>query len=132
MSHFLNFLGRFLMSSLFLLSFYWHITNWDAALAKTSATGVFRPDLILMVATALLGIGGLSLLLGYKTRLGALLLILEVIMTAMIFHPFWSKVNDEILMTFLQFLNRLALCGGLLILIGIGPGSISLDHHKMR
>jgi putative oxidoreductase len=123
-------LGRILLSSLFLFSAYWHITNWDAALAKTAATGYGRPEIIMTVATALLGLGGLSVLLGYNTRIGAILLIVELLGTAILFHPFWTLSGSEMQLSFLGFLNRISLCGGLLILLGCGPGSISIDLKK--
>lgn len=131
MSNLLIFVGRVLMSALFLLGAYWHVTNWETALAKTASTGVFRPDLILVFATVLLVLGGVSLLLGYKTRVGAVLLIVEIIMTALIFHPFWNATDADRTLVLLQFLNRTALCGGLLVLISAGPGSISIDRNSL-
>jgi putative oxidoreductase len=126
----LIFIGRLMMSAMFLLGAYWHVTNWDIALLKTAATEVWKPDLFLFLATLLLGIGGISIFLGYKTRIGAALLILEIVATAIVFHPFWSVPKEQTVFMLLQFLNRTALCGGLVILLGTGPGSISIDHRS--
>lgn len=111
---------------MFLMGAYWHITNWETALMKTAATGIWKPELFLIIATILLALGGISLLLGYKTRIGAFLLIFEIVLTAMIFYQFWAVADAERILVLLQFLNRTALCGGLLVLIGSGPGAISL------
>jgi len=113
-----------------LLSAYWHVTNWETALAKTTATGVLFPNVVLIVATVLLGIGGLCLLLGYKTRVGAVLLIIEIVATACIFYPFWTFEGAEMQLILLAFLIRMALCGGLLVLLNSGPGTISIDSNN--
>jgi len=115
------------MSALFLLSAYWNITHWNLALEKMARTGVGNSDILLIAATLALALGGISLLLGFKTRLGAFLLILEVVTAAVIFHPFWAVPQLELMTTLLQFLNRLGLCGGLVILLGIGAGRFSFD-----
>lgn len=83
-------------------------------------------------AAALLGwvalifkLGGSTLvLLGYKTRIGALMLIAFTLVTAFGFHPFW--VEGE----YTTFMKELAMIGGLLILASTGPGAISLDSRR--
>ena len=120
------------MSSLFLTGAYWHITNWEAALAKTTATGTSYPDSILITATILLLVGGASLLLGYMTRIGVILLVIEIILTAIIFNNFWNFKGAEMQLILLAFLARIALCGRLLILLGTGPGTISIDFKVFR
>lgn len=80
-------------------------------------------------APALLGwlalfikLGGATLvLLGYKTRLGAVMLIAFTVVTALGFHPFW--VEGE----YTTFMKELAMIGGLLIVASVGPGALSLD-----
>lgn len=128
MTNFLLLLGRILMSALFLVSSFWHMTNWEEALAKTAATGVWRPDFVLSTATLILALGGLSLLFGYKTRVGAALLVIEVLGTAVLFYPFWQPQSDAFLVL-LHFLTRTALAGGLLILLVTGAGVFSLDRN---
>ncbi|ABW25301.1 DoxX [Acaryochloris marina MBIC11017] len=67
-------------------------------------------------------VGGLSLVMGYKVKLGALLLILFLIPATLVFHNFIgdpSQVN--------AFLKNVGLIGGLLMVIYTGAGSISID-----
>jgi putative oxidoreductase len=83
-------------------------------------------------AAALLGwlalifkLGGATLvLLGYQTRVGALMLIAFTLVTAFGFHPFW--VEGE----YGTFMKELAMIGGLLVLASTGPGAISLDARR--
>ena len=85
-------------------------------------------------APALLGwlalvfkLGGATLvLLGYKTRIGALMLIAFTLVTAFGFHPFWVEGQ------YTTFMKELAMIGGLLIVASVGPGALSLDAAKQR
>jgi putative oxidoreductase len=123
----LVFIGRILMGIFFIGGAIWHSTHWDIALAKTAATGVWRPDLILCVATVLMWVGSVSILLGIFTRIGALLLLIQMLITAFLFFPFWSLEAPERSIALMNFLIRIALCGGLFVLMGSGAGKVSID-----
>ncbi len=66
-------------------------------------------------------LGTLSLLLGYKVRIGALLLIIFLIPASLMFHNplIPEEIND--------FLKNVGLIGGLLFVIYAGAGAVSLD-----
>lgn len=66
--------------------------------------------------------GGLSVLLGYKARWGAIALILFLIPTTLIFHTNFAEEMQVI-----QFLKNLALVGGLLMVFYFGSGPVSFD-----
>jgi putative oxidoreductase len=71
--------------------------------------------------------GSLSLLLGYKVKIGALLLIIFLIPATLMFHNFLAdgeKLND--------FLKNVGLIGGLLMVIYTGAGAASLDKGRFR
>lgn len=67
-------------------------------------------------------VGGISLVLGYKVRWGAIILILFLIPTTLVFHNFLAN-PDELT----AFLKNLALIGGLLMVYYAGAGAVSLD-----
>ncbi len=67
--------------------------------------------------------GGLSLLLGYKIKIGALLLIIFLLPATLIFHNFLADGEQ-----LNAFLKNLGLIGGLLMVIYTGAGAISLDE----
>lgn len=125
MKSFLPLFGRLLMSALFLYGAYWHIANWQIALQKTAATGVSYPSFILVAATILLFAGALSLLLGYKMKVGVTLLLIEIIPTAFLFHRFWTLHGLEMQISLIAFLTKMALSGGLLFLL-------ALDLHQRK
>ncbi len=70
---------------------------------------------LLAAATLLEGIGGLLVLLGFKVRFGATLLILFIIPVTLVMHPFWLSGQDKALQM-IMFMKNLAILGGLLIL----------------
>ncbi|MBE9063650.1 DoxX family protein [cf. Phormidesmis sp. LEGE 11477] len=67
-------------------------------------------------------VGAIFLVLGYKVKIGATLLILFLIPASLVFHNFLadpSQINS--------FLKNVGLIGGLLMVIYTGPGRISMD-----
>ena len=67
--------------------------------------------------------GAVSLILGYRVKLGATLLILFLIPASLVFHNFLADPSE-----LSSFLKNLGLIGGLLLLIYAGPGKISIDQ----
>ncbi|MEW5877470.1 MAG: DoxX family protein [Acidobacteriota bacterium] len=74
--------------------------------------------------------GGLSLLMAFKTRIGALLLIPFLIPTTLIFHNSWALDGADRQMQIIHFMGNLAILGGLLVVSGRDPGSMSVDQNQ--
>ncbi len=70
------------------------------------------------------------LLLGFKARVGAVLLIIFLIPATLIFHNFWAFEGMERQMQMIMFMKNLAILGGLLLVLGLGPGPISVDQRQ--
>ena len=68
-----------------------------------------------------------SLILGYKTRFGASLLLIFLIPSTLIFHDFWNVTETEFMTQQILFLKNLAIFGGLLNILSIGPGGLAFD-----
>lgn len=79
-------------------------------------------DVFLAGAIAFLLLGGLSLILGYKTRLGAFLLICFLVPTTIVFHIGPDETG--------ALLKNAGLLGGLLMIISNGPGAWSIDGEQ--
>ena len=89
---------------------------------------MFWVPLFFAAATAVELAGGLSLLLGFKARLGALLLFGFLIPVTLTFHNWWTYADPkEQQVNFLFFIHNLTLMGGLLMLMSFGPGPLSID-----
>ena len=68
-------------------------------------------------------VGSITVILGYFTRFGALLLIVFLIPTTLIFH---TNFADQVQM--IMFMKNVSMLGGCLILLAYGAGRFSLDH----
>jgi putative oxidoreductase len=112
--------GRLLLAALFLHEAAAKLTGYAAALAYMQAFGV--PGQLLPFAIAVELAGGLLLLLGYHTRVAALLLASFCIVAAALFHTKFGDRNQ-----LLHFEKDLAIAGGLFVLFAHGAGAWSLD-----
>jgi putative oxidoreductase len=119
--------GRALMSVIFLLSGAMKFVNWQQMADYMASKDMpFVP--VLLPAAALVEIlGGLSLLLGLRARIGALALFVFLIPTTLVFHNFWAHSGMEQMNQMQHFLKNLTIMGGLLVIVGLGSGPLSLD-----
>ncbi|MCE9644188.1 DoxX family protein [Candidatus Parcubacteria bacterium] len=116
--------GRVFIASLFLYAAYGKITGF-AGTAAYMQDVVMWPSFMLGLGIAFELIGGLSLLLGWKTRWGAWALILFTLVASALFHNF---LQDET--QIVMFLKNLSIIGGLLYVATYGAGTLSIDNRK--
>ena len=111
--------GRVLMSVIFLGAGISKITGFAGTTGYMATRPPFAhmegalPILACLAIFAEVG-GGLSLLLGWMTRLGALGLALFLLPTTFIFHNFWTYPPEAQTMQQVMFLKNIAVTGGLL------------------
>ncbi len=127
MQKYLAVLARLLLAQIFLVAIVIQLMlilknpagygEFRAYLAHFGLPGIFAP---LMVLIQLLG--GIALLLGFKTRLAA-----YVLAGYSVFVAFALKLNEPI-----QFLQYLAIAGGMLMLAVAGPTACSLDNLRKK
>lgn len=120
-------LGRFFLSFIFIVSGIDKIFNFSGTAGYMESKGMPLVPLFLIAAIVLELAGGLSVLLGFKARIGALLLILFLVPTTLIFHNFWALEGTERQMQMIHFMKNLAILGGLFLVLGLAPGSRSVD-----
>jgi putative oxidoreductase len=114
-ARYLVMLGRVLLSVIFLLSGLGKIFDWDVNAKLMASQGMPLIPLLLAGAIIIELAGGLSVLLGWKARWGALLLFLYLIPTTLIFHDFWAFSGAEMQTQLVNFLKNLSIMGGLLL-----------------
>jgi putative oxidoreductase len=78
-------------------------------------------------------IGGLSILLGYRAKIGAWLIALFLILVTPTMHKFWT-VTDPMMaqVQMIMFFKNLSMLGGALLITQFGAGPWSLDAHRSR
>ena len=103
----LNLIGRILIVALFLPAGLSKLTGFEGTL-----------------------VGGIALLVGFQTRLVAIILALFTLAAAVTGHAFWAAPADAAFIAQLLFFKNIAVMGGLLVLASAGAGSFSFDGRK--
>lgn len=111
--------GRVFLATIFLASAFGKVTNFPGTTEYMAAHGMPAVATLCAAAIALEILGGLSLVLGYHARWGAVALLVFMVPATLIFH----FAPDQRI----QFLKNLAIMGGLLQAAAFGPGDISFD-----
>jgi putative oxidoreductase len=122
--------ARIGIALIFLLSGVGKMAGWSGAVAHAASRGV--PAILLAGATALEILGAISLIAGWKTRWGAAALLVFLVPVTLVFHDFWAAQGAEVRIQTIQFLKNVAMGGGLLAMIGAGPGAFSVDAPRAR
>lgn len=127
MQRFIPLVARAFLTTIFLYSAFGKITGFSGSQQYMAASGIPAQltGLLLAGAIVLEVVGGLSVLLGYKARWGAIALLVFLIPTTLIFHTDFSQR-----MQIIQFLKNLGLIGGLLMVYYAGSGPLSLDNKE--
>ena len=120
--HIVELIGRILLSALFLIEGIGKISMQEDVIMYMADYGV--PEILFIPAIILEILFPLLLIIGYKTKLSALIMALFTLTVAIIFH---TNFSEEMQVIF--FLKDIAIAGGFMIIIVYGPGKISLDHY---
>ena len=120
--HIVEFIGRLLLSALFLIEGFGKISNQENVIMYMDDYGV--PEILFVPATVLEILFPILLIVGYKTKWAASVMALFTFAVAIIFHTDFSEGMQMIF-----FLKDLAIAGGFMIIVAYGPSKISLDHY---
>lgn len=117
--------GRLLLALIFIhegMTLSWNFEGAAEAMAKL---GISTPLLLATIALQLAG--GLSIALGILARVGAALLGLFCLSTALLFHTNFASQNE-----LLHFEKDFAIAGGMFVLAAVGAGALSFDRVFQR
>ncbi len=124
-------LGRILFVIIFLLSVPSHFTQ--AGIGYAAHQGVPAADLLVPLSGILALVGGLSVALGFYTRVGALLLAIFLIPVTLMMHNFWTLHEPmQHQLQQIMFLKNVSILGGTFLLMYFGPGPFSVDARSRR
>ena len=117
----LELIGRIFISLIFLIAGVGKIFNYEGTIGYMESFGV--PGYLLIPAIIIEILFPLLVIIGYKTKLAALVLALFAALLAIIFHTdFFNQ------MQLMSFLKNFAIAGGFLIIFIRGAGKYSIDQ----
>jgi uncharacterized membrane protein YphA (DoxX/SURF4 family) len=113
-------IGRLLFGGFFLYNGINHLRNRRQMAPYVESKGVPNPELAVALSGVPLIIGGASLLLGIKPKLGAAALLGFLAGVSPIMHDFWHNEDpNERQNNMINFMKNAALAGGALALMGV-------------
>ncbi len=127
----LSVLARLMISAIFVMSAAGNkIPNFAGVAAMMEGKGIPQPKILLAGAIAFMLLGGVSIVIGYKARFGALLLLVFLGAATYYFHDFRALPagSPEHRDQMIQFMKNLALMGTMLFFLANGTGPWSLDN----
>jgi len=119
-------LGRALFGLIFILAGPRHFAS--QTIAYVASQGVPLASFAVPFSGLLAILGGLSILLGYRAKVGAWFIALFLIGVTPMMHNFWT-VSDPMAhqMQFIMFMKNVSMLGGALLISQLASGPWSLD-----
>ena len=123
--------GRCMIALLFIFAGVHKLQNWEASALYMAQHGVAVIQPLLALAIVVEIGAGAGLILGFRTRLMALMLFAFTLAVNFTMHDFWTIGDAELARTEMQlFAKNMGIAGGLLVLVGLGAGSWSYDSWR--
>ena len=122
-------LGRILFAAIFVTAGPSHFSANTIAYAASKGVplAAFAVPLSGIIAVA----GGLSIVLGYKAKYGAWLIVLFLVPVTVMIHNFWAMTDPNMAqMNQIMFMKNLSMLGGALLIAYFGSGPLSIDKGR--
>lgn len=121
--------GRLFFALLFLVAAPNNFTKQGIAYATSQGAPLASIGVPLMGVISALG--GLSILLGYRAKIGAWLIVAFLLVVTPIMHRFWDLTDPMMAQVqMISFMKNLSMLGGALLITQFGAGPLSLDARR--
>ena len=128
----LNLIGRLLVVALFLPAGLAKLTGFAGTVGYFGSLGIPAPTLAVVVTIVVEVLGSIALLVGFQTRIVALVMAIFTLAASVAGHAYWAAPADQAFVAQLLFFKNIAVIGGLLVLASAGAGAFSLDAKQNR
>lgn len=120
-------IGRVLIALLFIPAGFGKLTGFAGTVGYIASAGLPLPQLGAALAIIVeLGFG-ILFLVGFKSRLTAIVLAVFTVAAAVFFHNYWAMPVEKAYVNQLMFFKNIAIAGGLLFVAAFGAGRFSID-----
>ena len=122
-------LGRILYSVIFVNSGLFHFSGM--AVGYASSQGVPLASFLVPFSGVMAIVGGLLILLGYKAKWGAWLIVAFLIPVTFMMHAFWKETDPmQKQMQMAMFMKNISMLGGAFLITWFGAGPVSFDNRR--
>ena len=122
--------GRLLLAYLFLPAGIAKISGFAYMTVYAEKAGMPLPSMAIAISIAVEILASIAIVIGFGTRVAALVLAFFTLVAAVIFHAYWNVPAEGQMIVSLLFNKNLAIAGGLLVLAAFGPGAWSVDGKR--
>ena len=120
-------IARIFISLIFLFEAYDSIKFFKSTKNSMTEYGItWQQDMLLSVAILFLILGGVLVLIGYRSGFGASLLLIYWIPVTFIVHSWWNDPIEIRREESIEFMKNIAIIGGLLLIVINGSGRFSI------
>lgn len=119
-------LGRVLYVAIFIMAAPGHFAS--GTIAYATGKGVPMASIAVPLSGIIALAGGLSILVGYRAKLGAWLIVLFLVPVTLTMHNFWTMTDPNAAqMQQIMFMKNVSMLGAALMIAHFGSGPLSLD-----
>ena len=115
-------IGRILLSFMFIMSGLQKFGAIEGTAGYIGSVGLPAATALAWLAAIFETVAGIAILVGFQTRIAALLLAAFCVFAGYVFH---FQPEDQ--MQMISFMKNMTIAGGFLALYVSGPGSLSVD-----
>ncbi len=114
--------GRVLFSMMFIMSGMNHLMKLNDMSAYAESKGVPAPKVLTAVSGLMIMVGGVLVLIGWHRFIGAGLIAVFLLPTAMLMHAFWKETDPAARMNEMaHFMKDMAMAGAALLIAFYAP-----------
>jgi putative oxidoreductase len=117
--------ARILISILFILAGFGKLTAISATAGWFGSIGLPMPTVTTVIVGLVELLGGISVLVGFQTRIAAIVLAVFTLGATAVAHLDFSQAGNALMLQ-----KNLGITGGLLLLAVLGAGAYSIDGRK--
>lgn len=128
--HYGPLIGRLLIALIFLKSGLDKITGFAGTAGFMASKGMPFADVLLVGAIVFELAGAIMLVVGWRVHWGALLLMVFLIPSTLIFHDFWAADAAQYSNQINHFMKNVTILGGLFYVMAFGAGPLSLGKRR--
>ena len=123
--------GRILFTAVFLISVPAHFTG--SSIQFAASQGVPMAGFFVPLAGVIALLGGASILVGYRAKEGAWLIVLYLAPVTLMIHRFWNvDAPAAALLQQIHFMKNASMLGAALLIAYFGSGPMSLEGWTKR